>query len=155
MNHFKNLIFGFLFVASGIAYGTGVAMTATTIAPSPSSEQITNHVVQLTPGQSFTIGDTQVMCTAGNGGNCSEPPMETKVCVRKDSFNRCTVYDSTYSVPRGASCTAECVKFDNWDACAVRNICLYRQNCCFIKKECVEFDSWDACSEWRERVICN
>lgn len=149
MNHFKKLMFGFLFVASSVT----LAASEPSISSSPAD--LNNHVVQLTPGQSFTIGDTQVMCSAGPGGSCSQPPMETKVCVRKDSFNRCVAYDITYSVPRGAACTADCVKFDHWDTCAVRNLCLYQNNCCFIKKECVAIDNWDGCAEWSERVICN
>ena len=115
---------------------------------------LSGNVVRLIPGQSFSIGDTQIMCSSGND-NCYMSPMETKVCVRKDSFNRCKVYDTTYTVPRGASCTAECVRFDDWDACVARSVCQYQNNCCFIKKVCAEFDDWNRCIEWNELTICN
>ena len=153
MNHFKKLIFSFLFVTNSLAMAASEP-SISKLANS-SHEELSNHVVQLTPGQSFTIGDTQVMCNDGHDGNCSQPPMETKLCVRKDSFNHCVAYDTTYSVPRGAACTADCVQFDNWNTCSVRNICLYQNNCCFIKKTCVTIDSWDRCAEWSERAICN
>jgi hypothetical protein len=114
--------------------------------------QVSASTVVLTPGESFTSGDTNVVCVPDG----SNTPLTRTECQYWDEFNKRCLYQRKIVTYGDIQCVEECQHWDDF-----KNECRFATRCVFhhgqrrfVRTACEEFDAFNAtCLRTRQELI--
>lgn len=109
--------------------------------------------IVLEPGQSYTSGETNIVCMPGNG---SAAPISRTECQYWDNFNKQCLYQRKIITYGRAECVEECQHWDDFNhECRFATTCVfYAGQRRFVRTVCDEFDTFNAtCVRTRQELI--
>lgn len=109
--------------------------------------------IVLQPGESYTAGETTVVCGTGGGRNA---PLTRTECQHWDEFNKRCLYQRKIVTYGNVQCVEECQHWDDFNnECRFATACTYHAGQRrFVRTVCEEFDAFSAtCVRTRQELI--
>lgn len=109
--------------------------------------------IVLQPGESYTIGETTIVCGANGSRNA---PLTRTECQHWDDFNKRCLYRRTIISHGNVQCVEECQHWDDFNnECRFATVCAYHAGQRrFVRTVCEEFDAFSAtCVRTRQELI--